>query len=168
MVEAILLVLFPLLMAHAASSDLFTMTIPNRLAIILVASFPLVAYATGLGLDIALMNLAAGALVLACTFALFAFGWIGGGDAKLAAATALWLGFGVLLDYLLLAAIAGGALTLVLLAIRKLPLPAFAARWPWAARLHDERTGIPYGIALAGAALFVYPHSAIWTAALNA
>ena len=168
MVEAILLVLFPLLMAYAASSDLFTMTIPNRLAIILVASFPLVAFLAGLGFNDALMNLAAGALVLACTFAMFSFGWIGGGDAKLAAATALWLGFGVLLDYLLLASIAGGVLTLALLAARKMPLPAFVARWPWAARLHDERTGIPYGIALAGAALAVYPSSAIWTAAVRA
>lgn len=168
MVEAILLVLFPLLMAYAASSDLFTMTIPNRLAVILVASFPLVAFVSGLGLDTALMNLAAGALVLTCTFAMFSFGWIGGGDAKLAGATALWLGFGVLLDYLLLATIAGGVLTLALLAMRRMPLPAFAARWPWATRLHDDRTGVPYGIALAGAALAVYPSSAIWMAAASA
>lgn len=166
MIEAVLLVLFPLLMAYAASSDLFTMTIPNRLAILLVASFPVVAYATGLTVDTALMNLAAGTVVLLCTFTMFALGWIGGGDAKLAAATALWLGFGVLLEYLLLAAVAGGVLTLGLLAMRQLPLPRFAAHWPWLAHLHDQRTGVPYGIALAGAALVVYPSSAIWMAAL--
>ena len=51
-----------------------------------------------------LLHVAAGAAVLAVTFALFAFGWIGGGDAKLAAATALWLGFDTLPDYLMLAA----------------------------------------------------------------
>lgn len=166
MIQSALLVLFPLLMAYAASSDLFTMTIPNRLSLLLLASFPLMAYAAGLGIHATLMNLAAGALVLVVTFALFAFGWIGGGDAKLAAATAVWLGFGVLVDYLLIATLAGGALTLGLLAMRQLPLPGFAARWPWLARLHDHRTGVPYGIALAGAALAVYPSSAVWTAAL--
>ena len=39
--------------------------------------------------------------VLVVTFMFFARGWIGGGDAKLAAATALWLGFDQLLNYLL-------------------------------------------------------------------
>lgn len=168
MLEAALVVLFPLLMAYAASSDLFTMTIPNRLAVILVASFPLMAWAAGLGFETVLMNAGAGALVLVATFAMFAAGWIGGGDAKLAAASALWLGFGVLVDYLLIGAVAGGMLTLALLAMRKVPLPGFAARWPWLAHLHDERTGVPYGIALAAAALAVYPSSAIWSAALSA
>ena len=51
-------------------------------------------------------------------------GWIGGGDAKLAAATALWFGFDHLLDYLLYASLFGGALTLVLLQFRQWPLPS--------------------------------------------
>ncbi|HMO29225.1 prepilin peptidase [Enterovirga sp.] len=168
MLEAALLVLFPLLMAYAASSDLLTMTIPNRLALILVASFPVMAWAVGMDPAAMLMNLAAAGIVLALTFSFFAFGWMGGGDAKLAGASALWLGFGVLLDYLLLAAVAGGVLTVALLAIRRYPLPAFALGWPWLARLHHPKTGIPYGIALAAAALAVYPYSAIWTAALAA
>lgn len=164
--ELLLLALFPLLMAYAASSDLFTMTIPNPLSLILVGAFGVMVVLSGLGIEAVLMHLAAAALVLVSTFAMFSFGWIGGGDAKLAAATALWLGFGTLPDYLLLAAVAGGALTLGILVMRKLPLPAFAAAWPWLARLHDEETGIPYGIALAAAALVVYPQSEIWTAAL--
>ena len=168
MLEAVLLVLFPLLMAYAATSDLFTMTIPNRLAIILVATFPIVAYAAGFGMHAILMNIAAGALVLTATFTMFALGWIGGGDAKLAAATALWLGFGVLMDYLLTAAVAGGVLTLSLLALRQVPLPAFASHWRWLTHLHDQKTGVPYGIALAWAALAVYPSSAIWASALSA
>ena len=51
----------------------------------------------------------AGALVLVIAFACFAFGWIGGGDAKLAAAAALWFGFDHLLDYLVYASLFGGA-----------------------------------------------------------
>jgi len=166
MLETVTLVFFPLLMAYAASSDLFTMTIPNRLSVLLVLGFPVLAYASGLGLEAIAMHLAAGAAMLAVTFTLFGLGWIGGGDAKLAAATAVWLGFGGLPSYLLLASLAGGALTLALLALRRHPLPERMGRWPWLLHLHDQRTGVPYGIALAAAALAVYPYSAIWLAAI--
>jgi prepilin peptidase CpaA len=102
-------------------------------------------------------HIIASAVVLVFAFGFFARGWIGGGDAKLAAATALWIGFSHLMDYLLVAAIIGGALTLVILQARKLPLPLFLARQPWIVRLHAMETGIPYGIALAAAGLIVYP-----------
>ena len=166
MAEAALLVFFPFLMAFAASSDLFTMTIPNRVAVILVLGFVIVAHAAGLSWHAIGLHAAAGGSVLAATFAMFAFGWIGGGDAKLAAAVALWLGFDILADYLLTSAVAGGVLTLALLAMRQWPLPAFTHRWDWLTRLHDEKKGVPYGIALAGAALALYPSSDIWTATL--
>ena len=84
-------------------------------------------------------------------------GWIGGGDAKLAAATALWFGFDYLLDYLVYASLFGGVLTLLLIQFRRLPLPAPLARQPWILRLHETGGGVPYGIALAAAALVVYP-----------
>jgi prepilin peptidase CpaA len=102
------------------------------------------------------MHLAAGALVLAVAFGFFTQGWIGGGDAKLAAATALWFGFGHLFDYLIYAALFGGALTLLLIQFRKLPLPGPLARQAWIMRLHEKNGGVPYGIALAAAAMLVY------------
>ena len=161
----LLLVVVPFLLAYAAASDLLTMTIPNRISLALVAAFAVFA-AVGLGWHDALVHAGVGLSVLAATFAMFALGWIGGGDAKLAAATALWLGLDGLGDYLLLAGIAGGALTLGLLAARRYPLPGFAQSWTWALRLHDHRTGVPYGIALAASALVVLPHSSLWGAAL--
>jgi prepilin peptidase CpaA len=94
---------------------------------------------------------------LAVAFGCFSQGWIGGGDAKLAAATALWFGFDHLLDYLIYASLFGGILTLVLIQFRRLPLPAFMERQPWVMRLHEAGGGVPYGIALAAAALMVYP-----------
>jgi prepilin peptidase CpaA len=103
------------------------------------------------------MHLAAAALVLIVSFLLFTQGWIGGGDAKLAAAAALWFGFGYLLDFLVYASLLGGALTLVLIQFRRLPLPGLLARQHWIMRLHDKAGGVPYGIALAAAALIVYP-----------
>ena len=99
------------------------------------------------------------ALVLVVAFGFFTQGWIGGGDAKLAAATALWFGFDHLMDYLLYASLFGGVLTLLLMQFRKLPLPGLLARQAWIQRLHDKTGGVPYGIALAAAALLVYPHT---------
>jgi prepilin peptidase CpaA len=102
--------------------------------------------------------------VLVVTFGLFARGLLGGGDAKLAAATALWLGFEHLPAYLLLAALLGGALTLAILQFRWLPLPMLVRRQSWAERLHRRNGGIPYGAALGGAALLVYPHTTLMMA----
>jgi prepilin peptidase CpaA len=163
-IETALLLVFPALMAYAAASDLLTMTIPNRLSLALVAAFAIFAVASGLAWQAALLHLAAGAAVLAVCFVLFALGWIGGGDAKLAAASALWLGFDTLIEYFFVASVAGGVLTLAILALRKLPLPVMAPGWGWLSRLHHPKTGVPYGIALSAAALMVYPHTAIFAA----
>jgi prepilin peptidase CpaA len=155
--DAIGLLLFPALMAFAASSDLLTMTISNRLSLALAGGFFFLTLVTGMSLAAIGMHLAAGALVLVFAFGFFSQGWIGGGDAKLAAATALWFGFDYLLDYLIYASLFGGVLTLVLIQFRRLPLPGPLARQPWILRLHETGGGIPYGIALAAAALIVYP-----------
>jgi prepilin peptidase CpaA len=164
--DIIRLLLFPALMAFAASSDLLTMTISNRLSLALAASFFLLTLVIGLSLPAVGMHLAAAALVLAFAFGFFSQGWIGGGDAKLAAATALWFGFENLLDYLIYASLFGGVLTLVLIQFRKLPLPGPLARQPWILRLHESGGGIPYGIALAAAALTVYPKT-FWMPAIG-
>jgi prepilin peptidase CpaA len=157
--EAIGLTLFPATMAFAAASDLLTMTIANRISLILVAGFAVVAVLGGLSGTVLLSHLAAGTAVLAVAFLCFACRWIGGGDAKLAAATALWLGFGNLFDYLIYTSILGGALTLLVILFRTIPLPAVLVGSQWAERLHRHDAGIPYGIALAAAALIVYPQS---------
>ncbi len=157
------LVLFPALMAFAASSDLFTMTISNRITLVLAAGFAALALPTGMSLSDIGDHLAAGATVLAVAFFFFARGWIGGGDAKLAAATALWFGWAHLYEYVLYASLIGGALTLALLEFRKFSLPGALAAREWVQRLHAPDGGIPYGIALAAAALLVYP-STVWMA----
>ena len=59
-------------------------------------------------------------------------------------------------------AIGGGGLTVAVLMLRWVSLPGFARRWTWLARLHNPDCGVPYGIALAAAALLVYPRSDIW------
>ena len=153
------LLLFPALMAFAAASDLFTMTISNRVSLALAAGFLVLAALGGMGLHDMLSHLGAGAAVLAAAFACFAMGWVGGGDAKVAAGVALWFGFDHLLNYLVYASLFGGALTLLLLQFRQWPLPYPLAGQAWLNRLHDKQSGIPYGIALAIGALVVYPET---------
>jgi len=153
------LLLFPALMAFAAASDLFTMTISNRVSLALAAGFLVLALASGMGFSDLLLHLGAGAAVLVMAFVCFAMGWVGGGDAKVAAGAALWFGFGHLLNYLLYASLFGGALTLLLLQFRQWPLPYALAGQTWLLRLHAKESGIPYGIALAIGALVVYPET---------
>jgi prepilin peptidase CpaA len=155
--DTVRLLLFPALMSFAASSDLITMTISNRVSLILIAGFFVLAVMMGMPPAAIGMHLAAAAAVLVVSFIFFARGWIGGGDAKLAAATALWLGFDQLLNYVIFASLFGGLLTLAILRFRLIPLPAWLASQEWAKRLHRMDTGVPYGIALALAALVIYP-----------
>jgi prepilin peptidase CpaA len=159
--EAIKLLLFPAMMAFAASSDLLTMTIPNRVSLIMLGGFLLLALASGMSLEQLALHAGAGLLVLCITFGFFARGWIGGGDAKLAAVTALWFGFEHLMEYALYGSILGGGLTLALLQYRALPMPGMLLGHAWAERLHQPKGPVPYGIALAAAGMVIYP-STFW------
>jgi prepilin peptidase CpaA len=152
-----LLLVFPAVMAFAAASDLLTMTIPNRVSLLLVAGFLLLAPFAGLTWPAVLANhFAAGGLVLLVGIGMFAMGWLGGGDAKILAAAALWLGLDHLLPFLTQTAVFGGLLAVAILAYRR--FPAAAMRLPdWALRLHKPGGGIPYGVAIGAAALAVYP-----------
>src|SRR4030081_1160330 len=92
-IELVRLILFPTIMAFAASSDLLTMTISNRVSLILVGGFFALALPSGMGISDMLSHMGLACLVLVIAFGFFTRGGMGGGDAKLAAATALWLGF---------------------------------------------------------------------------
>ena len=160
--ELLILVAMPVLLLAAGLYDLASFTIPNFLSAALAALF--LAFAAAAGFSPALLgwHLGAGVMGLVLGFGLFAFGWIGGGDAKLFAAIALWLGFSDLLPYAVVASLFGGLLTLLLLLARQLPLPDFLAERRWVARLHDARSGIPYGVALAAGAFALLPYSEIF------
>ncbi len=70
-------------------------------------------------------------------------------------------------QYLIYAALLGGALTLIILAFRRYPMPAWLLRHKWLDRLHDTKSGVPYGVALAIAGILVYPDTAIFTALIG-
>ena len=162
MAELLVVILLPLLLVLSAGWDLASFTIPNFLNLMVAGAFLLFAFAAGLSAPAIGWHLLAGLLGLVLGFTLFALGWIGGGDAKLFAGVALWLGLGDLMAYALLASVCGGALTLAILLLRQVPLPALLARQNWLAKLHDARSGIPYGAALAAGAFLLLPSTEIF------
>jgi prepilin peptidase CpaA len=149
--------LFAAAMARAACSDLRTRRIENGLVVALALCFLALAPLAGHGAREIGANALAATAVLAGGVVAFSFGWLGGGDGKLAAATALWLGPADTLDYLIATALLGGALALAILAFRAAPLRGAAAATRWVRRLHAPGTGIPYGVALAAAGLLTLP-----------
>lgn len=149
-------------MIYAAISDLLFMKIRNIACLFLAASFLVLAPLYGLPAKDILLHIAAGATALAVCFALFSINAMGGGDAKLISATVLWTGFSAsLADYLLISALAGGILTLCILLLRKLINRSKIKDIAFLYRLSDPQKGIPYGIALAIAGLWIYPDLAL-------
>ncbi|EFO33155.1 peptidase A24A prepilin type IV [Roseibium sp. TrichSKD4] len=163
---AIMSLAFPFLVIRAAVSDLLTMTIPNKISIVLCVLFALYAPIVGLGWQDIGLHLAGGAVVFVVCFCMFAMNWMGGGDAKLLTAVALWFGWSAdLLNFLFATAVFGMLLTLFLILIRPvLVLPERLARIEWLTHLLHPKTGIPYGLAIAAGALLVYPTSPLYGA----
>jgi prepilin peptidase CpaA len=159
MKDLLILAIFPAAMTLAAVTDLFTLTVPNRIVVALALLFFLAAPLAGLGLADMGVHAGLALAALALGFTLFSLGLVGGGDAKLFAASCLWLGPQAIVPYALYAALIGGVLGLLLLFWRAQPLPAMLASKGWLVRLHSPNQGMPYGIALAAAGLLAYPHS---------
>ena len=160
----LIITIFPAAMAMAAATDLFSMTVPNWISLLLIVGFAVLAPLVGLGWTDIGLHAALAAAALVVTFTMFSFGWIGGGDAKLFAATCLWMGPELTLIYAIYAALIGGVLTLAILGLRSVPLPAMFNSQGWLVRLHDAKEGVPYGIALAAAGLLVYPETLFMSA----
>jgi prepilin peptidase CpaA len=168
MLEALIFVVFPFCMVFAAVSDMVSMTIANRVSVVLVATFAVVAPLTGMDWTTYGWHFAAGFLVLAVTFAMFAVGGMGGGDAKLLSATALWMGMSMeLIQYVFYGALIGGVLTLIIVFYRRSPLAALTGHYLFLRHFANDKAGVPYGVALGVAGLLVFPSTplAIWALA---
>jgi prepilin peptidase CpaA len=162
MLEAAILIVFPFAMANAATSDMLTMTIANRVSIVLIASFALLAPFTGMAWSVYAMHFVAMATVLAVCFGLFAIGVMGGGDAKLMASTSLWIGFNIhLLEYLVIGSFIGGILTLLILRFRGSSMVVYGGHIEFLRKMGEPKGKIPYGIALGLAGLFIFPETSL-------
>ena len=153
------LILFPMAMIYAGLMDLVTLKIRNALVLLIGAAWLVLAPLSGLSLAELGSSAAVAGVVLAVTFVFFALGWIGGGDAKLAAVSALWFRPDEALLYFTYAAVLGGFLTLVILQLRSRMMPMVLNRVHWIVNLQDSKTGVPYGAAMAPAALIVFPQT---------
>ena len=160
-----LLAAFPVLVILGGLKDATSYTIPNWIPLALMAAFAPAALASGAPPASLGWCAAAGFAALICGMGMFAAGWIGGGDAKLLAAAALWLGLPAMTTYLAVTGIAGGALTLGLLALRSTALRPLTVNGPaWFCRLAGQGEGVPYGVAIAVGALAAFPLSPLMTA----
>lgn len=158
---------FPMLLIAAAFKDATTMTIPNPISLALAAAFvvaaPFCLAPAAIGVH---LGVAFGVLVIG--FVMFALNWVGGGDAKLLAAAALWMGWSALPEFLMWTALAGGGLSLTLLLARKAALYApFATGEGALARLLEPKGDIPYGLAIAAGGLAAFPASGVFVGALG-
>ena len=156
----VFIVVFPALVAYAAVTDFLTMTISNRLSLALLAGWLVLAPFSGMTWPAFGWSLAGGGLVFAVGFGCFAAGWVGGGDVKFAAVVALWLGWDHLLEYAVLFSLYGGLLTLAALSLSKLIEPLPILQVGFLNRFNQHRR-VPYGIALAVAALQLFP-ATVW------
>ncbi|HKQ95566.1 MAG TPA: prepilin peptidase [Aestuariivirgaceae bacterium] len=164
------LAVFPLLVLAAAVSDALTYRIPNLLTAAIVVAFPLAALLFGMPMSLVMWHLLAGAGVLVVGFGLFAAGFIGGGDAKLMAAAALWIGTAALAPFIVYTALAGGALAVAYFVWNvvqtHIDITSRASEASFVKRLAACKADLPYGVAIGVGAFAVYPHS-WWFASLH-
>jgi len=168
MIEAAIFVILPLCLAMAAFSDILTMKIPNRVSVVLALSFFAVAPFSGMDLVTFGWSIAAAFAVFAGCFALFAFNVMGGGDAKILSAAALWYGFNHdLVAFLALTGLFGGGLALIVLFIRANQNILLVSPIPIPMHFFKDRAGIPYGVAIGAAAFATFPDTQIFVQALD-
>jgi prepilin peptidase CpaA len=162
MIRDLAMVIFPALMLFAAFADLFTFTIPNRIPILLFLCYFFVAFYAGFPIERIGLDVLCGVAVLFAGMGLFSANLIGGGDAKLAAASVVWVGWENLFSYGLVASIFGLALTVLIVCARFYDMPAALLSVRFISRLVDKQSGVPFGVALAVSGLLLYPHTKIW------
>ena len=128
-----------------SNTTAFKLTLVYLTVFALFAAFLLATTLNGHGLSWSETwpHLLAGGVALLASMALFAAGWVGGGDAKLFAMACLWLGWDSMYEYTLVASLLGGMLSVTLLVLRRLPLPSLLAAQPWLVRLADSNSGVP-------------------------
>lgn len=167
MIASIIFVVFPMCLVLAAFTDLLEMTVPNRIPIVLAGAFFVVAPFVGFGwIDLGL-HLTAALAVFAVCFALFAFGVMGGGDAKLLTAAALWFGLNAsLLTFVVYVAFLGGVLTILILVIRSSANSVLAMGLPIPNSIVMAKK-VPYAIAIGAGGLLSFPQSPLLLWALN-
>ena len=148
MLDLFALLVFAGLLLAAAACDVARMKIPNALSAALAAAFVPLAFALRLPVQDIGLHLLFGASILLIGYLLFQIKVLGGGDAKLIAAAAVWTGAPAFLYFFAFTAVAGGVLALGFIALRLQFAPANALP-AFVNRLLTPGGGLPYGVAIA-------------------
>ncbi len=162
----IIFAIFTFTMLFAARNDALTMIISNKISMLLLVCFFLIAPFVWQGWPIFGEHILVGLTVLVFGFTIFSLGWLGGGDAKLMAATAFWWQWSDLGLYIIYTTLAGGVIAMMILGGRAF-VPADRLTAPWLHKLVKQEKNMPYGIALAIGALATLPQSEIFKAAVT-
>jgi prepilin peptidase CpaA len=160
----ILLAVLPALVIVAGLKDLTSMTIPNWVSGLLILGYFPAAFAVGLPLATVAVSVGIALVALIAGAGMFALRWLGGGDAKLMAASCLWLGLSGSGMFLLWTGVMGGLFCLVLIFARFHSRPYLLGAPGWVVRLMEPRGDIPYGVAIAAGALMAYPAAPVMAA----
>jgi len=163
----LILAIFPAALIAAAFNDIAEFKIPNWIPVVLLAAFPVAIVSSDVGLSYLWQGLMIGAGMLVVGFGLFALKVAGGGDGKLLAAVAPWIGLSQMFNFLLATAFFGGVLAIAILFFRQLPILPIYARHSWLMEMHQNNNGIPYGVAIAIGALVTFPHTVLFTTAFG-
>lgn len=166
LISLFIIIIFAGCMLAASWSDLTSMTIPNWISLVLVAGFLLVTPFVWQGWAVFGTHILVGLVCFAAGLGMFALGWMGGGDAKLLAATSFWWVWADLAPYLFYTALAGGVLAFFLIFGRKY-LPIRMLTLAWMHRLFKDEKRMPYGLALAFGALATLPRSDLYLTAVG-
>ena len=156
MVAYLLLSVFPAVLLIAAANDIYEFKIPNWLSIVLVAVYPAAGIAVGADAKLIAEGMLLGAAALTIGFGLYAIKIIGGGDAKLFAATAPWIGLGTLGAFLFATAVSGLLLAIVMSTFRRLPILPVFVHAPWLIQLHERKKDLPYAVAIGAGGLLSF------------
>lgn len=148
---------FAAAMIYSALKDLVAMQVSDRVVLLLLALFPVLAPLAGWPLESILLSVAAAMIAFFASVTVFTLGWMGGGDGKLITVSVLWLGAEQTPSFIFQTALLGGLCAVGLLVFRRLTLPVGWQSKAWIVRLHAAESGVPYAVAIGIAGLIVLP-----------
>jgi prepilin peptidase CpaA len=162
LIGLIVTIIFAVPLLAASCTDFWSMKIPNVISLAMAAGFFLALPLTWPGLPVLGEHLMVGFIFFVAGFLFFAAGWIGGGDAKLMAAIALWFGWADVVPLILYTTAFGAALGIFMM-VGNVMLPLKLRTSVLGMRMFQGKTDMPYGLALSAGALFVWPTSQLAT-----